>query len=395
MPTVRGWGALGAAAALGILFVGFGEQMLLAVGAFFVAAVGYGVLYVRSAVPRVRIERKLVPVQVHDGDRAIVDLSLTSQRKIHQVAVEDEVAGLGSAHFVADRVEVDDPVIARYEVLCKPRGVYRVGPALVKVTDLLGMAESGGPAGTADRLVVYPTVEELEGLPVVRGQDPNLNTAKANFSHTGGEDFYTLREYQQGDDLRRVHWPASARHDRLMIRQLEMPWQSRALVLLDPRTTSYKTAESFEQAVRGAASATRHLFRNGFSPTLWTGTAGGGTPVNSAESYSIAMESLATVKPLAHIDLRSLIARMRRSGVSGGALVMVTGPPDGADVAVYRVLSRDFRRTIVMAVAQTRNEAILQFSRAGVVTVLAGPTEKWAPVWREAMERTWSTATAG
>ena len=151
------------------------------------------------------------------------------------------------------------------------------------------MAESGGTAGRADRLVVYPAVEELAGLPIVRGQDPTVNTSRANFSQTGGEDFFTLREYQQGDDLRKVHWPSSAKRDELMIRQLEMPWQSRALVLLDPRQSAYPDSEAFEHAVRGVASAFRHLFRNGYTPTLWIGN-GSGTVVGSSEGHGIAME---------------------------------------------------------------------------------------------------------
>ena len=221
-----------------------------------------------------------------------------------------------------------------------------------------------------------------------------MNTSQANFSQTGGEDFFTLREYQLGDDLRRVHWPSSAKRDELMIRQLEMPWQSRALIVLDPRLESYATPESFEHAVRGAASVMRHFYRRGFSPTLWAGLSGG-TTVGSAEAYSVAMEELATVRTQRNVDIRSFAGRMRRSGLSGGALVLVTGSPDETEVAVYRVLGRDYAKTILMAVAQDQNEAILQFQRAGALTVLSGSASRWAPAWRDAMERTWSTATAG
>jgi uncharacterized protein (DUF58 family) len=394
MPTVRGWAALGASLALVVLWVAFGEDLLFAVAALLGVAVDIGVVYTRIRIPRVSVSRRVSPLQLHDGDRAIVNLTLTSSKRLTQAELSDNVAGLGSANFIGDIIEADDPMVARYEVLCRPRGVYRIGPALIQVRDVLGLAEAGGTAGKIDRLVVYPAVEDLHGLPLVRGQDPNLNTSKASFSHVGGEDFFTLREYQRGDDLRRVHWPSSAKRDDLMIKQLEMPWQSRALVLLDRRAGSYASAEAFEHAVRGTASVVRHLFRGGFSPTMWTGVSKG-TPVTSAPGYAMAMEELATVQTDPNLDLRSQVNRMRRSGIAGGALVLVTGNPDDQDLAVYRILGRDFLRTIVMAVAEESNEAILAFGRGGAITIRSGAGSPWSPAWREAMERTWSTATAG
>lgn len=394
MPTLRGWAALGAAFALGVLWIGFGERMLLALAIFLLASVAFGVVYVRSSAPRARLTRHISPVQVHDGDRAIVQLSLVSSRRLHSAIVEDVVHSLGTASFVAERVDESEPLAARYEVLCKPRGVYKVGPATLRVRDAMALAESVSSGRRADRLVVYPTVEPLSGLPIVRGQDPNVNSARANFSHSGGDDFFTLREYHRGDDLRRVHWPSSARRDELMIKQLEMPWQSRALVLLDIRADSYTTPESFEHAVRGAASAMRHLYRHGFNPTLWSGSARG-TPVSTTQGYELAMEELATVMTNPDLDFGSLMGRLRREGLSGGALVMVTGVLDSGGVSVFKTLSRDYYKTIVMTVSERENDALSQVQRAGAVAVASGPASKWAPAWRDAMEKTWSTASAG
>ncbi len=394
MPTLRGWAALGAALALGLLWVGFGEQLLLALAAFLLAAVLLGSLYVRRAGLNVALRRVVTPIQVHDGDRAIVDVTMTSSRRLHEAVVEDVVHGLGAASFDAGRVKPATPMVARYEVLCRPRGIYKLGPATVRVRDPLDLAEYAVGAGKVDRLVVYPRIETLDGLPTVRGQDPNVNTATASFSLTGGEDFFTLREYQQGDDLRRVHWPSSARRDKLMIKQLEMPWQSRALLLLDPRSQNYQTPEAFEHAVRGAASALAHLFRHGYSPALWVGEPEV-TTVSSSQSYTMAMEQLATITTTRAIDLRAAVGRMRRSGMAGGAMVLVTGSPDDSHLAVYRTLGRDFVRTLLMAVTDESNDAIIQFRAAGAVTVQSASTSKWAPAWHEAMERAWHSATAG
>jgi len=394
MPTIRGWAALGAALALAVLWVGFGEAMLLGVAAFLSLGVALGSIYVRRSVPRVAARRAITPIQVHDGDRAVVELEISTSKRVAQIVVEDTVHGLGSARFFADRVRAHNPVVARYEVLSRPRGIYRVGPAIVTVRDPLAMAESGGTTGRVDRLVVYPSVEDLSGLPIVRGHDPTVHRARSSFSPTGGDDFYTLREYEQGDDLRRVHWPSSAKRDTLMIKQLETPWQSRALVLLNPRTSSYSTAESFEHAVRGAASAMRHLFSNGFNPTMWMGDYPG-TTVTTPDTYAMAMESLAAAGTRQMLSLPAMVDRLMRGGVTGGALVLVTGEPDHEDVAAHGILGKDYLRTIVMSVAHGENEAILNMQRVGAIPVVASPGASWAPAWREAMEQAWSTATAG
>jgi len=394
MPTTRGWAALGAGLALVVLWAVFGEDFMLAVGLFLVASIVGGIIYVRGTVPRASVTRRLTPFQVHDGDRAVVEVALTTSRRIAQATVLDEVSGLGTARFVADSIEPQDPMIARYEVSCRPRGIYTVGPAVVQVRDPLALTEAGGAAGRVDRLVVYPAVEDLDGLPLGRGHDPTVNTSRSSFSQTGGEDFFTLREYQQGDDLRKVHWPSTAKRDELMIRQLEIPWQSRALVLLDPRESVYPDIESFEHAVRGVASAFRHLYRNGYAPTLWTGS-GTGTAVGGSEGYGIAMEGLSVVQPAPMFDLGVALARLRRSGMAGGVLVLVTGVPDDPAIGVYRSLGSDFYRTIVLSSVGSAEEGLAPFARAGATTVCASAPDRWAPAWKQGMERSWSTATAG
>jgi len=276
-------------------------------------------------------------------------------------------------------------------VLCRPRGVYSIGPALVSSGDPLGLAEAGGRAGSEDRLVVFPAVEDLIGSPAVRGQDPSVQASRPTQAPHGGEDFFTLREYQIGDDLRRVHWPSSAKRDELMIRQLEVPWQSRALILLDRRQEVYG-GEDFEHAVKGAASMLRHLHRGGFSPELWTGEHVGRSMTHVR--YSASMGVLATVQA-GRFDLGAGVARLRSSSIGGGALIVVTGNPDDSVSAAYRHLARAFARSFVFAVTPEGSDVLSLLRRAGVTAVAAPPDEGWASPWKEATESAWSTASVG
>ncbi len=392
MPTIRGWSALGSAAALIVLWAAFGEEMLLAAAVVLLFALGFGMWYVRRSTPTVAVSRSVAPQQVRDGDRAIVTVTLTTRRPMSRAHITDVVESLGTADFVADRVLPNDPLIGRYEVMCRPRGIYRVGPTSVRTRGPFGLADAGTETGRIDRLVVYPAIDALEGLPLVRGQDPNVASARNRFSQVGGEDFFTLRSYQHGDDLRKVHWPSSAKRDELMIRQLEMPWQSRALVVLDPHLDSYPTLDDFEHAVRGAASILHHLFEEGFSPSLWTGKI---TPivVASIDGYNTAMEDLATVTPSQHLDLRHATNRLRQRGLAGGALILVTGTPNENHIAVWRAIGRDYTRTVVMATDTQPNENLSRFTNAGVVTVASARGTRWTAAWSETMEKAWSTAT--
>lgn len=392
MPTLRGWALSGAGLALLFLWYGLGEQELLLAAVFVILAQAAGVAYVRLNRPKVNLSRRLGSATVHDGDTTTVTLLMEnrSRRSLGHLTLEDDVNRLGVATFEVAHLKKGESTTATYRVTCRPRGVYRVGPTVVRTTDPLGLAELRSGEGPVDRIVVYPAIEELTGFPIVRGQDPAMQASRPEHSRQGGEDFYTLREYQHGDDLRRVHWPSSAKTDELMIRQLETPWQSRALVLLDVRAASYESGDGFEKAVSGAATVVTHLIGSGFDADLWAGDA---EPID-ASRYSSAMERLALVQPDPTIDIQAVASRIRQKG-GGGALVIVTGVADRSLLAVQQLLSGDYPTTVLMTVSAAISQTLVSFHRMGVTTVSITPDEPWAPSWMTTTKTSWKTASAG
>ncbi|MFV1961989.1 MAG: DUF58 domain-containing protein [Acidimicrobiia bacterium] len=391
MPTLRGWALLGAGLALTILWWVFGDPELLLTGTFFITAELAAIGYVRLHDPQLDIGRRLGSTTVHNGDTTTVTLVLRNRRRraLRHLRIHDEVESLGLAAFEIAKLMGDETASATYRVTCRPRGVYRVGPARASTSDPLSLAELSAPDGPIDRLVVFPTVEELTGFPAIRGQDPAMNASRPEHSQRGGEDFYTLREYQRGDDMRRVHWPYSAKTDELMIRQLETPWQSRALVLLDVRPSVYESADAFEKAVSGAASVATHLVRSGFDADLW---AGDPDPID-ASRYSAAMERLALVEPNDQIDIEAVASRIRLKG-GGGALVLITGVADRSLLSVQQLLSNEYRSTLLMAATSTISQTLVGFHRMGVATVTVDPADDWANAWANAMRSSWTAVSA-
>lgn len=392
MPTTRGWALAGGGLALILLWWAFGDAELLLTGLFLMLTVAVALLYLRLRPPSLRTSRRLGSPAVHSGDTAMVTLMTENESRAAQwnILTVDEVERLGSAAFEIGRLPPGEAAVARYRVTCYPRGVYRVGPARHMVSDFLGLAEVSSTSGPEDRLVVYPRVEVLSGFPVGRGQDPAMSASKPEHAQRGGEDFYTLRQYQRGDDLRRVHWPSSARTDELMIRQLETPWQSRALVMLDVRAQVYESDEAFETAVSGAASVVTHLVRAGFAADLWAGEA----QTIDAGRYSTALERLAIVHRMRGVDLGPVAARIRQKG-GGGTLAIVTGTADRSVLSVHQLLANNYPTTVVLGVSSTTPQTLAGFHRLGIPTVTIGPGEQWATPWMNVMRSSWSVDSAG
>lgn len=386
MLTIRGWAVLGAGLAVILLWYLLGDSELLLTGAFLTLVSVVAVGYVRYHQPRIGLGRRLGSTTVHNGDTTTVTLLLTNRggRPVRNISLSDEVQQLGLATFEVSSLSPGESASATYRVTCRPRGIYEIGPVTASAADPLGLAELSAPPGPVDRIVVYPSVELFSGFPVTRGQDPAVNASRPEHSQRGGEDFYTLREYQRGDDLRRIHWPSSAKTDELMIRQLETPWQSRALVMLDVRPGVYESSEAFETAVSGAASVITHLVRSGFDADLWAGD----PHTIDASRYRTAMERLALVEPDPGIDIGAVASRMRQVG-GGGALVIVTGVADRSLLGVQQLLSTDYRTTVLMGVATTTSQTLIGFHRMGVTTITVHPGEEWSGAWSKAMGSAW------
>lgn len=392
MLTERGWAVAGAGVALLVLWFLFGERELGIAALLALTTVATSVLLLSRKQARLEVSRATSPAGVHEGDHASVMLRLVNRGgSLFQLTVTDEVEGLGTAEFAAARFPHGKELRAVYRVLCRPRGIYPIGPAAVTLRDPLGLASRLVHAGSKHTLVVYPAVEQLRGLPGSPGLNVAVDARRPSHDHRGGEDFYTLREYQQGDDLRRIHWRSSARRDRLMIRQLETPWQARSLVLLDIRAGSYPGDDAFEAAVSGTASVTRHLLDNAFDSEVWIGGPTVGLTDRSG-GYAAAMEWLARIQPQPDVDLSVVASRLRYRG-GGGMLILVTGQPDDDLLGLSRVLSSEYPTAVLLA--SHADHAVLGFQRSGVITVSPEPGRPWAPAWANAMRSTWHGASVG
>jgi uncharacterized protein (DUF58 family) len=169
---------------------------------------------------------------------------------------------------------------------------------------------------------VFPWVDDIVAVPHTSGDDPHAGADHPSALGRSGEDFYALRPYVVGDDMRRVHWKSTARRGELMVRQDELPWQGRVTVLLDVRRSGH-TAESLELAVSAAASVvTASWKRRDLVRLITTDGHDLGFAAGTAHAEAI-MEFLATVAASSGGTLRGTIEAL--GAASRGAVVAVVG----------------------------------------------------------------------
>ena len=330
MLTSRGWTVAVAAVVLAFTgrILGIYELFLLAAGTG--ALVVGALLIVRSQRVRLHALRQLHPPRVHCGSDSRVELVLANEgrRTTPVLTVRDPFdRGRRQARFLLAGLRPGESGRAAYRLPTERRGVFPIGPLSATRADPFGLAEVTWRVATPTELTVYPHIDRIVPVPHTLGHDPHAGAEHPTAVGLAGEDFYALRAYEVGDDLRKVHWPSTARVDELMIRQEEMPWQGRATVLLDVRAASH-TPESFELAVSAAASIVAACWRRGALVRLVT-TAGldSGFAAGSGHVEAI-FEQLAAVGPSRHERLAGVLTNLRRAGNAGGLAAVLT-----ADVA--------------------------------------------------------------
>lgn len=143
-----------------------------------------------------------------------------------------------------------------YQLACKKRGYYQVGPLSLRSSDIFGFVEARWDEVKPATLIVYPQVVPLErlGLP---SRSPFGALAGRRQLHEDPARLAGVRAYTAGDSLRRIHWKASAHSDELLVKKLQPSMAVPALLLLDLNRDAYPTRSmvgSSEWAITVAAS---------------------------------------------------------------------------------------------------------------------------------------------
>jgi uncharacterized protein (DUF58 family) len=328
MLTRQGW--LVALGTLVLLAVGrlLGLPELFALGVVAAALLVGAAALVGTSRLELEVGRAIHPARVHVGTASRVDLTIRNLRATTTPVLQlrDPVSGTRGADLLVPPLGRGERTIAAYRLPTDRRGLVQIGPLDVLVGDPFGLTSVATVAAPKVALTVYPHVDTIDPLPYTTGHDPLAGARQPNSLGRTGEDFYALRPYVVGDDLRRIHWPTSARHDELLVRQNELPWQGRTTILLDVRKAAH-VGDSLEVAVSAAASIVTATARRNDLVRLVTTAGSDSDFAPGSDHIEAIMEHLAVVPAAPTGSLRRSVEMLGRHSTGGALVVIVADVP--------------------------------------------------------------------
>ena len=360
--TLRGRCLVAAGGTLLALGALLGERPLVQIAVFVLALPLLSAAAVARQRFRLTSRRTVTPPRVPRGGDADVVLAVTNadgRAGGLWLLTEHLPADLGpSPEFVVERLPAGETVPLHYRVHGARRGRFRLGPLRLRLVDPFGLVMRTVSGGDSAPLLVVPRVRPLGMGGPGGGHGDGGSTARRAFA-VHGEDDVSTRAYRHGDDLRKVHWRATARTGELMVRLEERPWQAQATLLLDTRSRAHLLArghasgqvvpgprgddapppDSLEWLVEAAASIGTVLVGRGATLRVVT-EAGELSPAGARGGLGAGelLDRLAEVQPSRRAALDAGVDLLTRAAGDGPvvALLGAVGPDDVAGLVRAR-----------------------------------------------------------
>jgi uncharacterized protein (DUF58 family) len=342
MLTARGRCVLGLGLGVYLAAWAFGSKPLypVATGLLLVVVVAWA--WVRLANRPFRIRRGWGDREHLEGDDVPVVVELDASASVLPAAATlvERVGRLGEQRQALRRH--GRRLSVRYVLARLPRGRYAFEDVRVEIADPFGLESVAVALPAPGALLVYPRLVRLERLFSETGAHAHDGRRLLLRRHSGFE-LHGVRQYEQGESLRRVHWRSTARRGQLMVKELEDAPRDEIAVLLDADASAV-VGESFDVQVRAAGSILDSYVHRGRRAVLVVNSERREVQQvhSAAADWRRALELLAAAEPTGRSTVARLLAEHDGPAARALELAVVTArlEPELVDRLVQRALSR-------------------------------------------------------
>lgn len=228
---------------------------------------------------------------------------------------------------------------ARCRIEARRRGVFTLGPAQIYSTDPLGLQTFAQRMPQAAELTVYPALLSIQQSWLRGAAVQGWRGTASALTRGAGDDFYGVREYGPGDELRRVHWRTTARTGTLAVTEYAQGVTLDVTLALDLSRAAYAgTGDgddgALETAVTLAATLADDFLRHGHTVRLLAAGGAGTEVAVMPQDMPRLLETLARVQADSALTLADVLDA---DPAGGGAATLVLITPDIGDARLARL----------------------------------------------------------
>lgn len=382
------YGVLAIIAGLASIAIGrvFGVIELFVIGSAFLAACVAAAIFVALRTPQVIGSRRVRPSILVAGDTGRVDLELEHRGALRSTrfSLAERVSRKNAPDHIAELlVEPMSPAAragAGYQLPTNTRGLIQLGPLVAETRDPLGLLRRVRTVAGIDTVTVAPRAHPLD-MPEL-GSGPLGRHLLAQARRLGPGEFHSLREYADGDEPRTIHWRASARTDKLLVKQHSIEGLRRMLVVLDAHPDSYRDEASFERAITVAASLVKSASDSGLTTRFVTAD-------TDLRGPDVAVNTLRTLAGIT--ASRTHVTTLDRDPGEGvGLLCAITGSLESPLMATVRSTVDPTQSKLVVTTDVAARDAVAVSARTEAEFL-----SSWSALVGRASTRPVATATIG
>jgi uncharacterized protein (DUF58 family) len=305
-----------------------GAKTLYPVALGLVLAVIAAALWVRFLQRPMFLRRNLERGERLAGDDIPVQVELDAEGSVPSgtLLLRERIARLGERE--TPLVRRHGRLRGRYLLRRVPRGRYPIEESEIVIEDPFGLERVTVELPSTESILVYPRLVDVDRL----FSESGARTPEGRrllLRRPSGFDLHSVRDYQQGESLRRVHWPSTAKRGHLMVKELEDSPRDETAVLLDADASTVvgdPHDSSFELAVRAAGSIVKsHAGRGRRAALVVNGSRPVYQRVHSFDGdWHRALEILAAVEADGHTPVANMLADEAGPASRANELTVVT-----------------------------------------------------------------------
>ncbi|MBA2363130.1 MAG: DUF58 domain-containing protein [Chloroflexia bacterium] len=343
-------GVLGLALIVFICGISTGWRLLFNLAWLIVAVTVFGYLWTRTAFRGLRVLREHPQSRVQVGEPLRERLGLRNLSMIPKLWLEVRDAGNLPGRGNGSVVSLGSTSEKKWrrKTVCSRRGRFVLGPLTITSSDPFGLFSRSVQAGPRWELLVFPQLVSLAdfSLPALELPGGQVTQRRA---YNSTPTVSSVRDYAPGDSLSTVSWKATARHQKMMVKEFELDPVADVWIILDLNRRLHTEEasrdrqvpadperrylnSSVEYAVTAAASVASSMLDRGRSVGLlaWSTEKLVVPPDRGARQLWKILEALAVVEPTQAPPLREVLVSYQSFFTGNHSLLLITPDTSGS-----------------------------------------------------------------